>query len=381
MTVRRIFLTPAWLVFSLPGYIGWRLLSAFDLTPWGVSLGVAVLIAACVLVPMSLRTRAIRDRVLADRLSWVGLTAMGFFSSLFVIVILRDLLLLTVYLFDGSQVREWTMPSAVGVLLATVLMTVIGLIIARRRPRIVKVDIPVTNLPEGLRGFSIAQISDVHVGPTIKRPFVESIVRRVNALGADMIAITGDLVDGSVAQLAAHTAPLADLAARHGAFFVTGNHEYYSGERDWTRELRRLGLRVLKNEHVVLQHNGSALVLAGVTDFTAHHFDAAQKSDPVAALYGAPVTAGARILLAHQPSSAAAAANAGFDVQLSGHTHGGQFWPWNLFVRLYQPFTGGLHRLRGVMVYVSRGTGYWGPPNRFGVPSEITHIRLVPAAP
>ncbi len=379
MTVRRIFLSPAWLMFSLPGYIGWRLLSAFDLGPWGVCLGIAVLIAACVLVPMSVRTRAIRNRVLADRLSWVGLTAMGFFSFLFVITALRDLLLLTVYAFDAGLARAWITPSAVGVLVATALTTVIGMIIARRLPRIVKIDIPVANLPEGLRGFSIAQISDVHVGPTIKRPFVERIVRRVNSLGCDMIAVTGDLVDGSVTQLAAHTAPLADLSARHGTFFVTGNHEYYSGERAWTHELRRLGLNVLKNQHVVLQHNGSALVLAGVTDYTAHHFDPAQKSDPAAALDGAPA-AGARILLAHQPSSAAAAADAGFDVQLSGHTHGGQFWPWNLFVRLYQPFTAGLHRLRNLRVYVSRGTGYWGPPNRFGVPPEITHIRLVPAA-
>jgi len=366
-------------MFSLPGYIGWRLLSAFDLGPWGVCLGIAVLIAACVLVPMSVRTRAIRNRVLADRLSWVGLTAMGFFSFLFVITALRDLLLLTVYAFDAGLARAWITPSAVGVLVATALTTVIGMIIARRLPRIVKIDIPVANLPEGLRGFSIAQISDVHVGPTIKRPFVERIVRRVNSLGCDMIAVTGDLVDGSVTQLAAHTAPLADLSARHGTFFVTGNHEYYSGERAWTHELRRLGLNVLKNQHVVLQHNGSALVLAGVTDYTAHHFDPAQKSDPAAALDGAPA-AGARILLAHQPSSAAAAADAGFDVQLSGHTHGGQFWPWNLFVRLYQPFTAGLHRLRNLRVYVSRGTGYWGPPNRFGVPPEITHIRLVPAA-
>jgi predicted MPP superfamily phosphohydrolase len=367
-------------MFSLPGYIGWRLLSAFDLGPWGVALGVAVLIAACLLVPLSVRTRAIRNRVWADRLSWVGLTAMGFFSFLFVITVLRDLSLLAVYTFDAALARAWIMPSAVGVLLATALTTVIGMIIARRRPRIVKIDIPVANLPEGLRGFSIAQISDVHVGPTIKRPFVEGIVSRVNALKCDLIAVTGDLVDGSVTQLAAHTAPLADLAARHGTFFVTGNHEYYSGERAWTHELRRLGLHVLKNEHVVLQHNGSELVLAGVTDYTAHHFDPAQQSDPAAALDGAPDAAGARILLAHQPSSAEAAANAGFDVQLSGHTHGGQFWPWNLFVRLYQPFTGGLHRLRNLMVYVSRGTGYWGPPNRFGVPSEITHIRLVPAA-
>jgi predicted MPP superfamily phosphohydrolase len=188
------------------------------------------------------------------------------------------------------------------------------------------------------------------------------------------------LVDGSVQQLSPHTAPLAGLAARHGVYFVTGNHEYYSGERAWTAEIRRLGLRVLKNEHVVLNHNGASLVLAGVTDLSAHHFDAAQHSDPAAALRGSPADAGAKILLAHQPNSAAGAAGAGFDVQISGHTHGGQFWPWNLFVGFFQPFTGGLYRLKNLRVYVSRGTGYWGPPNRFGVPSEITRIRLIPAA-
>lgn len=379
--VRRLFLSPAWLMFSLPGYIGWRLLSAFPLPPWGVAAGLAALIAACIVVPMSVRTRAMADRAWADRLAWLGLTALGFFSSLFIFTFLRDVVLLVVRLIAGAQEHAWAEPSAIFTLLVTFLVTAIGMAVARGRPRIVSVEIPVVDLPERLRGFSIAQISDVHVGATIKRPFVEQIVERVNALGADMIAVTGDLVDGSVAQLAAHTAPLANLRARHGAFFVTGNHEYYSGARAWTSELRRLGLRVLENEHVVVQHDGAALVLAGVTDFTAHHFDPAQRSDPAAAIQGAPAGAGVKILLAHQPSSAEAAARAGFDVQLSGHTHGGQFWPWNLFVGFFQPFTGGLHRLRNLWVYVSRGTGYWGPPNRFGVPSEITHIRLVPAVP
>ena len=251
--------------------------------------------------------------------------------------------------------------------------------IARRRPHVVEIDIPVAGLPPALHGFSIAQISDVHVGPTIKRRFVETIVALVNGLKADLVAVTGDLVDGSVHQLSLHTAPLARLTARHGAYFVTGNHEYYSGERAWTAEIRRLGLHVLKNEHVVLRHDGASVVLAGVTDLSSHHFDGAQHSDPAAALRDAPADAGAKILLAHQPNSAPAAARAGFDVQLSGHTHGGQFWPWNLFVGFFQPFTGGLYRLKNLWVYVSRGTGYWGPPNRFGVPSEITRIRLVPA--
>jgi predicted MPP superfamily phosphohydrolase len=182
-------------------------------------------------------------------------------------------------------------------------------------------------------------------------------------------------VDGSVPELRAHVAPLAELRARHGVFFVTGNHEYYSGVHGWVDELRRLGIRVLHNEHVVLHHGGAPLVLAGVPDYSGHHFDPAHRSDPAAALAGAPEGA-PRVLLAHQPRTAPAAAKAGFDLQLSGHTHGGQFWPWNHFVRLQQPFTAGLHRMGKLWVYVSRGTGYWGPPKRFGAPSEITLLRL-----
>jgi len=240
------------------------------------------------------------------------------------------------------------------------------------------VEVPIPGLPEPLHGFTIAQITDIHVGPTIRRGDLEAIVDAVNALGADMIAVTGDVVDGSVRELAAHTEPLSRLAARHGSYFVTGNHEYYSGVRGWIAEMRRLGLRVLLNEHVVLRHDGAALLVAGVTDFGAHHFDAAQRSDPQAALAGAPTDA-VKVLLAHQPRSAAHAQEAGFDLQISGHTHGGQFWPWNLFVRLQQPFTVGLHKLGRMWIYISSGTGYWGPPMRFGIPSEITRIRLVRA--
>jgi predicted MPP superfamily phosphohydrolase len=382
MTARRLFLHPLWLLLLLPAYVGWRLLSGLSIGPVGVAAGVVLLIGCCLLLPFSMRTRALQNRKWADRLAWVGLTAMGFFSSLIVLTLLRELVLLGAHLLlSAGQAQLWIERSAQATLYLALFVTLAGLAIARRRPGVVEIKIPVVDLPHALHGFSIVQISDVHVGPTIKRGFVEGVVRRVNELQADMIAVTGDLVDGSVQQLSAHTAPLAGLTARHGAYFVTGNHEYYSGERAWTEEIGRLGLRVLKNEHVVLKHDGASLVLAGVTDLSAHHFDPAQRSNPVAAMRGAPVDAGARILLAHQPSSAMAAANAGFDVQISGHTHGGQFWPWNLFIHFFQPFSSGLHRLRNLWIYVSRGTGYWGPPNRFGVPSEITRIRLVPAAP
>jgi predicted MPP superfamily phosphohydrolase len=380
MPVRRLFLNPLWLIVSLPGYIGLRLLPALSTEASEVGLGVALLAAACVFIPLSIRARSMKNQRNADRVAWVGFMAMGFLSSLFVLTLLRDVFLLAVALLEGVRyASSLSTVTAQWALALAAFSTLVGLGIARRRPGVVEIDIPVAHLPKALHGFSIVQISDVHVGPTIKRGFVEAIVARVNALKADLIAVTGDLVDGSVQQLAPHTAPFGRLRARHGAYFVTGNHEYYSGERAWTQEFTRLGMTVLKNRHVVLTHDGASLVLAGVTDYGAHHFDPAQRSDPSAALRGAPAGAGARVLLAHQPSSASAAADAGFDVQLSGHTHGGQFWPWNLFIRFFQPFTSGLHRLRNLSVYVSRGAGYWGPPNRFGIPSEITRIRLVPA--
>jgi predicted MPP superfamily phosphohydrolase len=360
-------------------YIGARLLPALSIGVTGEVIGALLLVASWMLIPMGLRARPLQaDDGGADTLVWIALIAMGLFSSLFVFTLLRDVALLIAALFTAAvstvQVQETSAWMVVG---AALFATLLGFINARRVARVVHVDVPIANLPPALHGFSIAQISDIHVGPTIRRNYVEGIVAAVNRLEADAIAITGDLVDGSVRELASHVEPLSQLRAKYGTFFVTGNHEYYSGERAWTRELRRLGLRVLMNEHVVVDHGDAKLVIAGVTDFSAHHFDPVNRSDPAAALADAPMDAGAKILLAHQPRSAPEAAAAGFDLQLSGHTHGGQFWPWNFFVRFQQPFTAGLDRLGSLWIYTSRGTGYWGPPKRFGAPSEITRIRLI----
>ena len=372
---------------ALHGWMAFRLLPALAGFPPGQWLFGAVLALSALLLPLGLVARRVAAPALADRLSWAGLLCMGLFSSLLVLTLLRDVSLGALWLADGWLIdgglrASWRSASAQAVPLLGGLVTLIGFFNARRTAAVVRVDVPIKGLAPQWQGFTLAQISDVHVGPTIKRPYLRRIVERVNALEADVVAITGALVDGRVSELAAQVAPLADLQSRHGTFFVTGNHEYYSGADAWVAELRRLGLTVLLNQHVVLAPPGLAdtpLVLAGVTDFGAGQFDVAQRSDPVAALRGAPLDAAVKVLLAHQPRSAAAAAEAGFDVQLSGHTHGGQFYPWNLFVRLQQPFTAGLQKWQNLWVYTSRGTGYWGPPKRFGAPSEITLLRLVAA--
>jgi predicted MPP superfamily phosphohydrolase len=379
MWLRRA-LVPLLILGLLHLYIAARLLAALPLGAVGQFVGVGSAVASFVLIPLALFARSFRNRVVADRLAGLGLFLAGYFSSLLVFTVLRDVtLLLALPFLSSARLNDWTMVSAVAALGAAIFATLVGFVNARRVARVVGVDIPLKDLPIALSGFTIAQITDLHVGPTIKRGYVDGVVNAVNALGADVIAVTGDIVDGPVAELGKDTAPLARLSARHGTYFVTGNHEYYAGEREWTAEISRLGLRVLMNEHVVIERDGARIVLAGVADYGAHHFNPSQRSDPEAAVRDAPADAEVRILLAHQPRSAPAAAAAGFHLQLSGHTHGGQFWPWNYFVPLQQPFTAGLHRLRQLWVYVSRGTGYWGPPKRFGSPSEITLLRLIRA--
>ena len=383
------------ILLLLHGYVALRIAPA--LGPWPI-----VQVALCVLLALSavaipgalllLRRRGQTLSAAGQRLKAAGFFMTGLASSLLVLTLLRDV---SLGLIQGAA---WVVPTAwahpgwpaalsgVGSLRASSALAVPVLALtaafagwagARRTAGIRLVEIPIAALPPALEGFTIAQISDIHVGNTIGRDYVEAIVSRVNSLQPDLVAITGDLVDGTVPQLAHDVEPLARLKSKHGTFFVTGNHEYYSGAGPWLAEFQRLGFQVLLNRHVVIEQDGARLAIAGVTDYSGHHFSDAHRSDPAAAIRGAPDELGAKILLAHQPRSAAAAADAGFDLQLSGHTHGGQFLPWNFFVRFQQPYTAGLARLRSMWVYTSRGTGYWGPPMRLGAPSEITQIRLV----
>ncbi|MSP93396.1 MAG: metallophosphoesterase [Myxococcales bacterium] len=262
-----------------------------------------------------------------------------------------------------------------GAAMASVVAGGIAVRAAVRGPQDCHVEIKLKKLPAGADGLRIVQWSDVHVGPTIRRAFVEDLVRRTNAVQPDLIVITGDLVDGSVAMLRDEVAPMAQLRARHGVWFVTGNHEYFSGADAWIAELTRLGVRVLQNERVTIGAGDAAFDLAGVHDWTAARLHPEHTPDLARALHGRDPDR-ALVLLAHQPRAIWQAAAAGVDLVLSGHTHGGQIWPFNYLVRLAQPYVAGLADHEGTQIYVSRGTGWWGPPMRLGTTSELTHFTL-----
>ena len=350
-------------------YLGQRLLAQTPLAPgWRLLgwVGVLVLVLAPFVALFAGRT----ERLPAKRgLEVAGFTAMGLSSLLIVFALAGDVLHLRVWLGAGGF--------SAAVVGGAVAVLVIGLWRARRPAMVRVVDVPITGLPSDLEGFRIAQLSDLHVGPTLKRDFVERVVDTTNGLKPDLIALTGDVADGFPPALRGEVAPLAGLVAPHGKFFVTGNHEYYWDAAGWVRELQGLGFSALVNRHQLIRRGAGRIVLAGVTDLSSRGLPG-DTSDPAAAVAGAPES-DVRVLLAHQPKSAFAARAAGYDLQLSGHTHGGQYFPFNLLVRLFQPFVAGLHRLEAMWLYVSRGTGHWGPPLRLGAPAEITLIQLTRA--
>jgi len=351
-------------------YVGQRLL-----TPTPLAIGWRLLgwagIVLLVLAPFVALIAGGTDRIPArGGLEVAGFTAMGLSSLLIVFALAGDALHVRAWL-GVAGFRLAVVGGAVAVLVA-------GLWRARRPARVRVVDVPIARLPSDLEGFRIVQLSDLHVGPTLKRAFVERVVHTTNGLAPDLIALTGDVADGFPRALRDDVAPLAALSAPLGKYFVTGNHEYYWDAAGCVRELERLGFSLLVNAHRVLRRGSGRVLLAGVSDLSAPGGGPGPASDPAAAVAGAPAS-DVRVLLAHQPKSAFAARAVGFDLQLSGHTHGGQYFPFNLLVRLFQPFVAGLHRLEAMWLYVSRGTGYWGPPLRLGAPAEITLIQLTRA--
>ncbi|MEV8017652.1 metallophosphoesterase [Streptomyces sp. NPDC086554] len=238
-----------------------------------------------------------------------------------------------------------------------------------RGPRVKRVTVPLAKLPRAAHGFRIAVVSDIHLGPVLGRGFAQRVVDTINGTQPDLIAVVGDLVDGDVENLGPAAAPLAQLRARHGSYFVTGNHEYFSGAEQWVDHVRELGLRPLVNARAELP----AFDLAGVDDVAG---ESEGRGPDFAKALGDRDRSRASVLLAHQPVVIHDAVKHGVDLQLSGHTHGGQLWPGNFIADLANPTLAGLERYGDTQLYVTRGAGAWGPPVRVGAPSDITVVEL-----
>lgn len=371
-------------------YVGARLVQAFHASkPLQVAM-ILYLFSCWLLSPLPFLLRYNdMETSFGDSFSSFVYINMGIFSLVFIAYLLADSLSLIIKklglmptkacdnAFDQDRRQLMQNTFHLSIIGATGSLAGFGMQQALQDATIRQVQVPLGNVPKSLQNLRIVQFTDLHVGPTIKREYVQGIVKQINDLKPDIIVMTGDLVDGSVAHLRPDVAPLADLQSTYGKFFVTGNHEYYSGVDAWLDETSRLGFINLINEHRIIHHQGSCLLLAGVTDYRAHQYKAEHRSDPKKSISNAEPS-DVKILLAHQPKSIDAASEAGFDLQLSGHTHGGQYYPWNFVAQMANPYIEGLHQHQHkTWIYVSRGTGYWGPPMRLGTEPEITLISLV----
>lgn len=384
--MRKILAIAAFVTIALSAWMAghYYVIRRLVLDPGLAGAGRAAALALVGALALSVLLQPVAEHFLPPRRArLVSLPASLWLGFAFYLVLLLGASDLVLALGAGSALAGAAAPSpdggaalrAVLVVAATLLAGGIALVHGRRGPRDTRVEIRLPRWPSALDGFRIVQISDVHIGPLLGREFACEVTQRVNALAPDLIAITGDLVDGSVAHLAAEVAPFAELRAPHGAYFVTGNHDYYSGADAWLEVIRSLGIRPLRNERVTIERSGRRFDLAGVDDHRAYLFGPGHGEDVPRALAGRDASLPV-ILLAHDPSTFKTASRLGVDLQLSGHTHGGQIWPFGYLVRLAVTFVAGHYSRGAAQLFVSCGTGFWGPPMRLAAPAEIIEIVL-----
>jgi len=398
-----LFLITAILVTGfIYGFFGFRMISPLPLeAKWKTGLWAILIFCFAALILTMITRHRFPNHGITSSLSWVAFTCFGFMTIIFPGILFKDICMGGYYLVrkllspTGKNNRD-TRASKVGItpsrrnfltnagnaaLVGTALiLTGYGINRVTRKPDVIKVDVPVKDLPDPFRGFTILQISDLHISMTLGKEYVQKVVDQAVREQADMIVFTGDLADGREKDMSKDASPLSVLNAPFGKYFVTGNHDYYSGALAWLNRIERLGFVPLINEHRIIEKENAQIVLAGITDYRAGRIIPGHASDPEKALKDAPLSM-PRIMLAHQPKSIFKTDPLGVDLMICGHTHGGQYVPWNFLVSLDQPYVHGLHRHNATQIYVSRGTGYWGPPLRVCAPPEITILRLVNGSP
>ncbi|MBU0993287.1 MAG: metallophosphoesterase [Proteobacteria bacterium] len=369
-------------------FIGWRLVGTSNLSPpWKPFFWFLVMLP--VFFPSVLfALKALHMEAWFDRLLALSFLVTGFFSFLLVFAIFRDALLVgfnmiasvtgkmafagkeTIFAGQTGSFRYLFRISNGLIVVTSALLFGIGVFQAFRTPQIKPVTILIDDLPAGLDGFRIVQLSDIHLDVMTGQNALEKIVHQVNEIHPDMTVITGDLVDGSVKKLGHDAQVLKNI--KSPVCFVNGNHEYYFGAKAWDQFLETIGITVLDNEKTIIEKDGARLMIAGIPDISMIRRRVGGRTFSFPEANGADFY----ILLSHQPGAAFKAAEMGYDLQLSGHTHGGQFFPWNLLIKYVQPFSKGLYHYKGMWIYTSQGTGFWGPPVRLGPVQEITVLTI-----
>jgi predicted MPP superfamily phosphohydrolase len=303
---------------------------------------------------------------------------MGLLSLMMTFIIVRDLIFVPVSIVKPGLVDQVFSGTATGCMFGiSFLLLILGYTHAKAGPEVKYVDIPIVHLAPSLQGYTILQISDLHAGPAIDRNYVENVLKKIKDIEVDIIALTGDIADGKFSKYYDRVAPIAALYAKAPVLYIPGNHEYLHDSGKWYDYFTQMGFQTLFNAHTVIKHKGASILFAGIIDPEVKEIDAQQKPDILLAMKNAP-RADFKILLSHRPDIAKAAAHI-FDLQLSGHTHAGQFLPWSLLIKIVQPFAVGLKKCGNMWIYTNPGTGFWGPPIRLDTTSEITVLRLVKA--
>lgn len=367
-------------------YVHRRLVPA-TWSKWSRALLFVLILALALALPSQFYLRfALRAGTMPLLISAINY-CIGFYSLLLTFTVVRDLFW-TLFKISPTHKnlpdnrREFLRQTTrLGILGGSAAVFGYGANRALANPTVNRVQVKIDNLPAALEGLTIVQLSDIHIGQLQdESTYVNKILETANSLKADIMMVTGDIVDGSVHRLASSVAPLSELSAKYGTYFVTGNHEYYSGAPDWIKHFTSIGWRVLENEHTVLNIGSSPVVIAGVHDLKAAQHIPAHQCNPTKALAGAPENAALTLLMAHHPGTAELTENLKIDLQLSGHTHAGQYFPATWVIQYFHKFARGLNRNNDGWVYVNSGTGYWGPPIRTtDIAGEVTHITLVRA--
>jgi len=392
------FITAVLVTGFIYAFFGFRIIRPLSINAkWKTGLWAMLLLCFASLMIVMITRHRFANHGLTPALYWVAFTGFGFTTLIFPVIVVKDLCMGIYHLtrkllsimgrknkatgrskpgIDPSRRNFLTNAGNVALVGTAAVLTGCGINRVTQEPDVIKVEVPIKDLPDPFMGFTILQISDLHISMTLKKEYVQRVVDQAVRQRVDMIVFTGDMADGREKDMGKEASPLSDLTAPFGKYFVTGNHDYYSGVHAWLNRIERLGFVPLINEHRIIEKENAHIVLAGITDYRAGRMIPGHRSDPGKALEGAPLST-PRIMLAHQPKSIFKTDMLGVDLMICGHTHGGQYFPWNFLVGLDQPYVHGLHRHNAGRIYVNRGTGYWGPPLRVCAPPEITMLRLV----